>query len=114
MLEMTQSLDSAAKELKISAIQLERHVAEIGKKLLAARQKRIAPQRLKRAAFVVLTYRHRLLRMQRRVDALPLLCDDPRERRCTSRGESRCNERGKNHPPLLLLRRFVVIESRAA
>jgi uncharacterized protein YyaL (SSP411 family) len=45
VLEMKQSLDDAAKELKIPAVQLERQVEAIGKKLLAARQKRRAPAR---------------------------------------------------------------------
>ncbi len=45
VLEIKQPLDDAAKELKIPAVQLERQVEAIGKKLLAARQKRPPPAR---------------------------------------------------------------------
>jgi len=45
VLQLKQSLDAAAKELKISAVQLERLVESIEKKLLAARQKRRPPAR---------------------------------------------------------------------
>lgn len=45
VLEIRQSLDSAAKKLKLPAVQLERQLAEIDRKLLAARQERRAPAR---------------------------------------------------------------------
>jgi hypothetical protein len=45
VLEMRRSMDAAAKKLKMPVVQLERQTAEIGKKLLAARQQRRAPAR---------------------------------------------------------------------
>lgn len=45
ILELPQSIDDAAKKLNVSAVQLERRLAEIKKKLLAARGKRRAPLR---------------------------------------------------------------------
>ncbi len=45
VLEMKQSIDEAAKKLKLPAMQVERRIAEINKKLLAARQQRVRPAR---------------------------------------------------------------------
>src|SRR5262249_2291214 len=45
VLEMKQSLDAVAKKLKVSTVELERQAADIGRKLLAARQMRRAPAR---------------------------------------------------------------------
>jgi uncharacterized protein YyaL (SSP411 family) len=45
VLELRQSIDAAAKKLKMPPVQLERRVLEINKKLLAARQQRKAPAR---------------------------------------------------------------------
>jgi uncharacterized protein YyaL (SSP411 family) len=45
VLEMKQSLDAAAKKLKLPALQVERRIADINKKLLAVRQQRRKPAR---------------------------------------------------------------------
>ncbi len=45
VLEIKLPIDAAAKKLKLPAVQLERQMAEIDKKLLAARQERRAPAR---------------------------------------------------------------------
>lgn len=45
VLEMKQSIDTAAKKLKMPALQVERRATDIGKKLLAARQLRRRPLR---------------------------------------------------------------------
>jgi len=45
VLEMKQSIDDAAKKLKTPAMQVERRVADIDKKLLTARQQRLRPAR---------------------------------------------------------------------
>ena len=45
VLEMKLSIDTAAKKLKLPALQVERRLTDIGKKLLAARQQRPRPKR---------------------------------------------------------------------